>query len=77
MVPIYTVEECMRRSRGVKKIPGANDDERYIAPEGARMLFSRTLPNGRRKVVADVVSPGHGPEQTLGPRPLTFSPFGR
>ncbi|EIM89197.1 uncharacterized protein STEHIDRAFT_154877 [Stereum hirsutum FP-91666 SS1] len=53
MVPVGTVEDAMRLSRGVKKIPGANDDERYQAPEGARVLFSRILPNGKREPVAD------------------------
>ncbi|KZT13064.1 uncharacterized protein LAESUDRAFT_740283 [Laetiporus sulphureus 93-53] len=70
MMPVCTMEEAMCRSRGMKKIPGANDDERYNAPEGARVLFSRILLNGKKVVVADVYSP-------LQDRPpLTFSPFG-
>lgn len=76
MAPLCTVEEAMRRSRGVKKLPGANDDERYIAPAGARTLFSRILPNGKKVPVADVYSPQYGQLAPLGPQPPMYSPFG-
>lgn len=74
-MPVFTVEEAMRRSRGVKKIPGANDDERYNAPAGARTLFSRILPNGKKVPVADVYSPQYRRPAPLGPQPPTYSPF--
>lgn len=74
-MPVCTMEEAARRSRGVKKIPGGTDDERYNAPAGARTLFSRVLPNGKRVPVADVDSPRYRRPAPLGPQPPTHSPF--
>lgn len=77
MMPLVTVEEAMRRSRGVQELQGGTGEERYEVPGGSRMLFYRVCQGGRRELVADLYAPrDENAEPALGPRPKTISAFG-
>lgn len=75
MMPLITLEEAMRRSRGVRELQGGTGEERYQVQGGSRMFFHRMRPGGRRELVADIYAPRDDIEPALGPRPEIFSPF--
>lgn len=61
MIPLYSVEENMRRARGVTELIGGNKEERYVVPQGAEVVIKRG-----GEVVANVYAPRDPPPVSEG-----------